>query len=201
MAELGLALIPLLTFAFATTSTPGPNNIMLVASGANFGFLKSLPHMLGIVLGIFILQIFIAFGLGNIFKHYPIIQTVLKIAGCIYLLYLAWKIVGTARHSVDKNIMKKPLSILDAGLFQFLNPKVWLMSITTMVSFTIEGELYFQSAILVASIMSAVMFISISIWTGVGTTIARFLYSDRAFKIFNWTMGGLIASCVFFILR
>jgi threonine/homoserine/homoserine lactone efflux protein len=189
--------LPLLMFAFTMSATPGPNNIMLTASGANFGFVRTIPHMLGISSGFFSLIALCALGLGALFTQYPPLQTALKVLGSAYLLYLAWR-VATARPKVagDAHAEARPLTFWQAAAFQYANPKAWVMAIGAVSTFTFTGERYAASAALVAVVSALVNLPSISLWAGCGVAIGRVLRSEAAWRAFNLTMGLLTASCV-----
>jgi threonine/homoserine/homoserine lactone efflux protein len=138
-------LLTIASFAFVTSATPGPNNIMLTASGANFGFVKTLPHISGIVAGVALLNLCIGLGLGALFQQFPIVQQVLKIAGSVYLLWLAFKLLGFSYISDEGDINAKPLSFVQALSFQYINPKAWVMVISANASFSLSGEQYWMS--------------------------------------------------------
>ncbi|MBU3914584.1 LysE family translocator, partial [bacterium] len=178
---------------------PGPNNIMLTASGANFGFRRTIPHIFGICFGVECLMLVVALGLNMLFQLFPQAQVFLKIGGSAYLIFLAWKIGSSkkASHSKDGSA---PLTFFQAAFFQLLNPKVMMMAVTAMSTFTLEGEQYLFSAFVVIVVFLLVCIPSISIWAVFGTTIGRVLKSDRSFRIFNLSMGGLTASSVVLIL-
>ncbi len=197
--ELLNAVYPFLGFALATSITPGPNNIMLAASGANYGYLKAIPHLLGIVAGFFVLMIALAFGLGVLFQTNDWLHTFLKYAGAAYLLYLAWIIA--ASKPLQSDFGGNKITFWKAALFQFLNPKVWGMSLTAMTSFTLPGNLYNASAILIASVFVVVYVACGSLWIFSGVAIKNFLKKDgRFYTIFNVAMGMLLAATVFMIV-
>lgn len=187
-------------FAAVMTGTPGPNNVMLTASGANFGYRQSIPHFVGIGIGLVTLIILSAAGLGVVFQTYPVIQQGLKILGCSYLLYLAWKI-ATAQPMVitEPEKQSRPMSWHAAALFQFLNPKAWVMSITAVGSFTYSGEQYWLSVVVIAVTFMCVQMPCSSVWVSFGSFIRRWLSSPTSWRRFNWIMGGLTAACVGFI--
>lgn len=186
-------------FATVSSGTPGPNNVMLTASGANFGYWRTLPHMIGIVLGIFVLNLLVASGLGALFQRYPEVQLALKAAASGYLIYLAWKIATAPCANFEKAQQAKPLSLIGGALFQFLNPKAWMMTITAIGSFTLTGDQYWLSVLWVATIFLLMGFPCISLWAAFGTVVGRFLSSPKAWRCFNWLMGGLTAACLLFI--
>ena len=192
-------IIPLLTFALISCITPGPNNMMLTASGANFGFKQTVPHILGVTSGLIGLMIVAALGLGALFMGIPRLQSILKVMGAGYLFYLAWKI-ATAKPSGSHASTQKPFSFIQAAAFQFLNPKALMMTVTAMSTFTLTGDLYLSSTILVTSVFAVICIPSISIWAGFGTVLGRLLKNNRVFRLFNLTMGGLTAGTVILII-
>lgn len=193
-------LLALALFALSTAGTPGPNNLMLTASGASYGFVKSIPHMAGILIGFAVLLLSVAAGLGSIFQIWPFTHTVLKILGTAYLFYLAWKIANAGDSSDTKNKNAKPLTTLQAAGFQFVNPKAWIMCITAISTFTKDGEQYAVSAALIIATYSLVMINTLPIWTLFGKLIAQKLKTQRARIHFNYMMGGLTAASVLMIV-
>ncbi len=196
--ELLAFVLPVSLFAFTMSATPGPNNVMLTASGANYGFRRTLPHMFGISIGFFSLISLVALGLGAVFTAYPLLQTALKVVGSVYLVYLGWRIAtarpGGARSNGERS--SRPLTFLEAFAFQYANPKAWVMAISAVSTFTVDGERYAVSAAAVAATCSLVNLPSISLWAGFGTAIGRLLHSRRAWRVFNLTMGALTVACV-----
>ncbi len=137
--ELSLFL-SLLGFLWVAAVTPGPNNMLLTTSGANFGFMKTIPLMLGIMFGMQIMLLLVAFGVGNLIILYPALHMLLKIAGSAYLLWLAWKITTAAYESLEvKNQPEKTLPLWQGALLQLVNPKAWLMSLGAVASFSLVG--------------------------------------------------------------
>ncbi|BCL68345.1 lysine transporter LysE [Vibrio nigripulchritudo] len=186
-------------FAVVMTGTPGPNNVMLTASGANFGYRRTVPHFVGIGTGLLSQMILIAAGLGVVFERYPEVQQVLRIASSAYLLYLAWRI-GTAMPPEKSNDNdSKPMTLFEAALFQYLNPKAWIMSLTAVGSFSFTGDQFWWSVIAMGMIFWLVQLHTSSVWVGFGTLIRRWLSSVTAWRRFNVVMGLLTASCVVFI--
>ncbi|GAA0785259.1 Threonine/homoserine/homoserine lactone efflux protein [Marinobacterium sediminicola] len=198
--ELVALIAPVILFAFTMTATPGPNNMMLTASGANFGFRKTLPHIVGVMLGCVGLMTAVALGLGHIFTTWPILQSVLKVVGSAYLLWLAWKIATAAPPSAKSASEAKPLSVMQAAAFQFANPKAWIMAISGVASFTLAGDGYLLSAALLIGLMALVTIPAISMWAGFGVAVGRMLKTARHWRVFNLSMGGLTAACVVLIL-
>ncbi|RWR02487.1 alcohol dehydrogenase [[Pantoea] beijingensis] len=197
--ELSLFL-SMLGFLWVAAITPGPNNMLLTASGANFGFLRSLPLMVGIMLGMQVMLLLVAFGVGGLILLYPALHLILKIAGSLYLLWLAWKI-GTAAYEtleVDAG-PQNPMPFWQGGLLQLINPKAWLMALGAVASFSLAGEAWRASVIAISIGMVLVNAVAGVIWLGFGTLIGRILRSRRAWTIFNVSMGLLTAACVLLI--
>ena len=192
-------ILPLLTFTLVSCITPGPNNMMLTASGANFGFKRTIPHILGVVSGLVGLVVVVAMGLGALFLGFPRLQMVLKMFGAAYLFYLAWKI-ATTKSVGSQESGKKPFSFYQAATFQFLNPKALMMTVTALSTFTLSGEAYSASAVMVITTFAVICVPSISVWAGFGTMLGRWLKSERVFRLFNLTMGGLTAGTVVLII-
>ena len=192
-------LLPAALFMVSMTITPGPNNVMLTASGANYGFLRTLPHLFGILGGCFVLFASIALGLGVVFERYPVVQGGLKLVGSLYLLYLAWQI-ATAPPPDLRVGDARPLSFVQAAAFQFANPKAWVMGIALMAGFLPDGGNPWVNALLLAGVAELVGLPCIALWAGFGTAIGRLLKSDRSWRVFNGVMGALTAACVVMIL-
>ncbi|KAA0013824.1 LysE family translocator [Billgrantia pellis] len=187
-------------YMISMTITPGPNNVMLTASGANYGFLRTLPHIFGIMGGCFLLFAGIALGLGLIFERYPAVQMTLRVLGSAYLLYLAWKIATAPPPDLRHRGEGRPLNFWQAAAFQFANPKAWVMGLALMAGFLPEGGDTMINALLLAGFAELVGFPCVALWAGFGMAISRWLHTPRAWRIFNGVMGGLTAACVIFIL-
>ncbi len=185
-------------FALITSITPGPNNIMLTASGANFGFKRTLPHVAGIICGMMLLNISVGVGLGTLFTQFPIVQQVLRVAGSAYLLYLAYKLLSfSSLGKVEDNA--KPFSLLEATAFQAINPKAWIMVISANASFSLTGDLYWWSVAMIVTLYAIIGTPSIMLWAGFGQFIKRYLGQPTILRLFNMTMATLTALCVVFI--
>jgi threonine/homoserine/homoserine lactone efflux protein len=163
--------LALLAFAFVSSITPGPNNFMLLASGVNFGFRRSLPHMLGIGAGFVALLLAVGFGLGAVLTAYPQLHLALKIAGGAYLLYLAWRIAMSRSMSARDGDAARPMTFLEATAFQWVNPKAWVMAVTAMAIYT-SPEAPFLTVILVAAAFGIVNLPCVSSWAAFGTAPA-----------------------------
>ncbi|RWF55800.1 MAG: LysE family translocator [Mesorhizobium sp.] len=194
------AFLALLVYAFVTSITPGPNNFMLLASGVNFGFAKTIPHMLGISIGFLVLLLAVGFGLGAVLTAFPALHTGLKIAGGVYLLYLAWKIAMSRSLSGKGEANARPMRFIDAAAFQWVNPKAWVMAITAMVVYAIP-EHPFLSVALISIAFTVVNLPSVSVWAGFGMALRRFLSNPVRLKWFNIAMGVLLAATLWPMLR
>lgn len=171
--------------------------MMLLASGVNFGFRRTVPHMFGIAFGFCVLLLCIGFGLGSLLSSYPALHTGLKIAGATYLVYLSWKIATARPTGADVSGDKAtPMSFLAAAAFQWVNPKAWMMAVTAMAVF-VTPEDPVTSVILVALAFTIVNFPSVSIWAGFGTGLSRFLTDVRMVIWFNRLMGLTLALSIY----
>jgi threonine/homoserine/homoserine lactone efflux protein len=183
-------LFALTLFAFVSSATPGPNNLMLMASGANFGFRRTVPHMFGIGIGFAFMIFCVGVGLMQVFDQFPILHTILKVVSVAYLLWLAWKIANATAPQGAKNTDAKPLTFLQAALFQWVNPKAWTMALTAITVYTEDQTA--RSVLIVSLAFGIVNFPSVSIWTVLGQQLARFLTSAARLRAFNWTMAMLL---------
>ncbi|WP_145583766.1 LysE family translocator [Yersinia thracica] len=187
-------------FLWVAAITPGPNNMLLTSAGANFGFMRSIWLMLGIMLGMQSMLLLVAFGVGGLILVYPSLHLILKILGSLYLLWLAWKIATSAYEKLETNVVPpKPLRLYQGWLLQFLNPKAWLMGLGSVASFSMAGAAYHHSILMISLGMFMVNLVAGIIWLGFGTLIGRLLRSRRAWFTFNISMGLLTAACVLLI--
>ncbi|WP_033792567.1 LysE family translocator [Pantoea septica] len=192
----------MLGFLWVAAITPGPNNMLLTASGANFGFCRTLPLMIGIMIGMQLMLLMVAFGVGGLILLYPALHLILKIAGSLYLLWLAWKIATAAYEELETgDAPPKPMPFWQGGLLQLINPKAWLMALGAIASFSLAGSAYLHSVAAISFGMFLVNLVAGIIWIGFGAMIGRILRSRRAWTIFNLTMGLLTAACVLLIWR
>ncbi|KPG97016.1 lysine transporter LysE [Pseudomonas sp. RIT-PI-q] len=186
-------------FALVTSITPGPNNTMLLASGVNFGFNRTIPHMLGITCGFFVLVVAVGFGLGAVFQTYPLLYTVLRYVGAAYLLYLAWKIAHSGPVSDSEAGESKPISYLGAAAFQWVNPKAWIMAIGAISTYTpMQG--YFTNVIVIAAVFALINLPSVSVWAACGTLLRNVLKDRRWLRLFNWGMAALLVVSLYPLL-
>ncbi|MDF7447351.1 LysE family translocator [Proteus mirabilis] len=184
--------LSLAIFSFVTSITPGPNNIMLLASGINFGLKRTMPHAIGVSLGFFVMLLAVGIGIGALIKSSPIIYNILKYLGALYLLWLAWK--TAISHSVEQNSNRQgsPLTLLEAALFQWINPKSWMMAISGITLYT-SPQYPYISMLLVTIIFTLINFPCVAIWATFGHSLRERLKNPKILKLFNFIMGGLLA--------
>ncbi|MFT4620105.1 MAG: threonine/homoserine/homoserine lactone efflux protein [Sulfitobacter sp.] len=187
-------IIGLIAYAFASSITPGPNNLMLMASGANFGWARTIPHALGVALGFVIMCIAIGIALVPVFEAFPVIYTVMKVASVAFLIWLAWKIANAAPPA-DAPENAKPLTFLQAAAFQWVNPKAVGMAITTITAYTYENSAL--AVILAACIFGMVNLPSVSTWVLIGTQLKRVLTNHARLRAFNWTCAALLLATIY----
>ena len=182
--------LALLLFAFVSSITPGPNNTMVLASGVNFGVRRSIPHMLGIGCGFTLMVAIVGLGLGRIFAAYPGIYTAMKIAGGAYMLWLAWKIAHAGPMGEAKTA-GKPMTFIQAALFQWVNPKGWVMAITANATYSMVGQPVL-SAFIVAGSFAMMSVPSNLTWVVFGSLLRTILSDAKTLRIFNVTMAVLL---------
>jgi len=182
-------------FAIVTSITPGPNNIMLTATGANVGIRRGLPHMFGVALGFALMLFLVAAGAGTALLANPGAMRVLRIVGIVVLLWLAWKIATAGRGA--EGAQERPIGFLGAAAFQWVNPKAWLICAGAVGSFLQTDA---PSALPQAALFAAIFVVAgipcMMVWLGFGAAMQRVLTSDRAFRNFNIFMGVLLAATV-----
>ena len=187
-------LTALAVFAFVAAATPGPNNLMLMASGANFGFRRTLPHMLGVGIGFVAMIVLVGVGLVGMFQRYPEAQTALKIISVAYLLFLAWKI-ATAAPPDERGEAGSPISFLQAAAFQWVNPKAWTMVLSAVVAYAPSQS--FAAVVMVAGVFAVVTFPSVTVWTVMGQELRRFLTDHRRLRAFNIFMAAILVASLY----
>lgn len=185
--------LALLTLALIAAWTPGPNNLMLASSGANFGLRRTLPHICGVAFGFPIMIFVVATGLGAIIAASAALQDVMRWAGAGLLLWFAWRIATSGR--AQDQSRTRPLSFLEAAGFQWVNPKAWAMAMATTAQFVTGLSVIVESLLCALAYVMAGLGSSI-VWAGFGIWIKRLLSTDQRLKIFNISMGLLIASFV-----
>nr|AIA14268.1 LysE type translocator [uncultured bacterium] len=181
------SLLPLALFAFVSSITPGPNNIMLTSSGILFGFQRSIPHMLGITFGFGVMLALCAAGVGSLVLAVPAIHIVLKVLGSTYLVYLAWNLRGMAFRQDGKQ-HARPMSFMGAALFQFANPKAWVMAVTGASAFLPLMQPVWFAIALFCLVFCTVNLPCIGIWAGTGAVLRRYLAEPRWQRLFCLVM-------------
>ena len=189
----------LIVYYFVMFATPGPNNAMLTASGMKFGFLRTLPHILGIPLGHFIQITLVCYGLGTVFVKFPQIQFYMKFLCFLYLIYLSWKMLGSI--SVVKKETGRPLKFYEASLFQFINPKAWTVAIAAVSGFFPSQENFFLATMFLAATAPFVCIPSISLWVLFGNTLRIFVSNTKTKKIIEYILALLLILTGVFILK
>ncbi|NDW53947.1 LysE family translocator [Aliiroseovarius sp. PrR006] len=187
-------LFALVAFAFVSSITPGPNNLMLMASGANFGFARTIPHMLGVALGFTLMVVLVGAGLMQLFDLYPVSYTILKAGSVVYLLWLAWKIARASEPGTG-TAGGTPMTFLQASAFQWVNPKAWAMALTAISAYAPTRDM--GAVLLVAVIFGAVNLPSVSTWTVLGQKIRVILTNPARLRAFNITMALLLVATLF----
>lgn len=186
--------LALLGFAFVTSVTPGPNNMMLLASGVNFGFRRTVPHMLGISAGHSLMVFLVGMGLAGLFKAWPQALTGLKLASVAYMLWLAWKIAHAAAPG-EGPARPQPMTFLQAAAFQWVNPKAWAMALGAVAAYVTMPST--AAYLAVAGTFCLVNLPSVSLWAVAGQGLRRWLDDPRRLRLFNWTMAVLLVASLY----
>jgi threonine/homoserine/homoserine lactone efflux protein len=189
----------LIVFVVVTLFTPGPNNAMLMASGLNFGFRRGLPHLWGVALGFAVMVLAVGIGLGAVFQAYPAVYAVLKYAGALYLLYLAWQIATASAVEESGDARGRPIGFLEAAAFQWLNPKGWVMAVGAVSAYAAVAQFPFNVA-LIAFLFGSLGILSSATWLGFGTGLKGLLTSPRAVHTVNIAMALLLVASLWPIL-
>ncbi len=194
-------LLALALYAFVSSITPGPNNMMLLASGANHGMLRSIPYMLGVGLGFVLMLVLVGLGVGQIILANATLYLGLKIFSVAYLLWLAWRIANSgpiARDGETRSV--RPFRFIEAALFQWVNPKAWAMALTAAATFT-RPESYLASIAWIAIVFGAINIPCISVWTGFGVALRPLLQDPVRVRLFNGLMALLLIASIVPTLR
>lgn len=183
--------LPLFAFTMVMIGTPGPNNLMLMSAGANFGFRRSIPHILGISVGCQVLLFAIALGLGQLLEVYPQAALVLKVCGGAFLVYMAYQLARPRKSKLEVDKEIKPLTFIQAALFQWVNPKAWLMLVTVVSTFS-NREHYLVSVLTMAIIFFLMGIPLISAWNIGGVALKGWLQQGQRLVRFNQAMAALL---------
>lgn len=191
----GALLWALVIFCFVSSITPGPNNLMLMTSGVNFGVRRTLPHMFGIALGFTLMVVLVGLGLAGIFARFPVLLVAMKWVGAAYMVYLAVKL-ATAAPLKPTGASGDPMTFLQAAAFQWVNPKAWIMALTGVATYTDPGD-YTRTVLLVALVFGIVNLPCIASWALFGTALRHALQRPAVLRAFNWTMGALLIASLY----
>ncbi|MCB1490082.1 MAG: LysE family translocator [Bauldia sp.] len=188
-------------FALVTLFTPGPNNIMLMTSGLNYGLRRALPHLFGVAIGFGAMVLGVGIGLGAVFETYPALYPVIKYVGVAYLLYLAWVIATASPHDDQAGVVTegRPISFLQAAAFQWVNPKAWVMAVGAVATYAAIARFPFNMAI-IAGVFASFGIVSSWTWIMFGSVLRRFLRTARAVRLFNIAMGVLLVVSILPVL-
>ena len=190
-ATLTTLIASFLPFAISMSFTPGPNNLMIANAGARFGFVRSIPHQAGIIVGFAAMNLLVGFGVAGLITAVPALYKAMKYASIAYLLYLAWH-VATAESAGGGPEASKPMTLIQAALFQCVNPKAWIMSLGAVTTYTsLQQDLRVQ-ILTIAIIFALVGIASTSTWSLFGQMIRRYLTTVRRRVAFNWSMAALL---------
>jgi len=185
------------TFTMSTVMSPGPNNIMLLSSGLTFGYKKTIPLMFGIILGFPLMVLVIGLGLGALFEKFPLVLKVLKIVGILYLFWMAYKIArNTSSYEIDENNQNKSFTFIQSALFQWVNPKAWIMAITSISVFVSSNENSMFQVIIIAFIYCLSLCISSNTWAFGGILLKKFIRNAKSVQKINIVMALLLVASV-----
>ncbi len=193
-------LISVALFAISSSVTPGPNNIMVMTSGLNFGIRRSMPLLIGICVGFTAMLLLVGLGFGQLFTLFPQLSLVIKIIGTAYLLYLAWLIARSSNVGVtDQQV--KPIGFIKGALFQWVNAKAWVVSIGAISAFTTMGESFFSQNMTIATTFFIISFPCVGIWLMFGSMLRQFLDNAAYLRWFNITMSLLLVGSVLPVVK
>lgn len=190
---------PLSLFAFVSSVTPGPSNMMLLSSGLNFGVRRTIPHALGVALGFTLMVAVVGLGLAGLFTRFPVLLVAMKGVGAAYMVFLACKLARAAPLH-EKAAAGRPLTFLQAAAFQWVNPKAWIMALTAIATYTMP-ERYVVTVLIVSLVFGAVNLPTVSSWVVFGSALRRTLGDPGRLRAFNWTMAALLIASLYPALR
>ena len=192
-------LLALTVFAAVSSGTPGPNNLMILTSGVNFGMKRSLPHLMGITLGFCFMIFCVGMGLQTMFAAMPQLEIVLRYVGTAYLLWLAWKIANSGPVGEGKATGARPMGFGAAAAFQWVNPKAWFMAISAITTYasTAGGGSKLAQVLLVVMVFGIINLPLVACWGWFGSAMRRFLQDPKNLKMFNITMAVLLVASLY----
>ena len=186
-------------FAFVASATPGPNNLMLLASGVNFGFQRTIPHMLGVALGFTFMIVAVGLGISQLFAAEPRLYVVLKWVSSAYMLWLAWKIANSGPVATSASAGAAPMTFLHAAMFQWVNPKAWAMALTGAAVYTVPTN-YLPSLLVMALVFGLINLPTITCWAAFGVRMRGVLQDPARVRVFNYTMAVLLVASLIPVL-
>ncbi|MET0406767.1 MAG: LysE family translocator [Hyphomicrobium sp.] len=192
--------LSLIAFAFVSAMTPGPNNTMLLTSGVNFGFNRTWPHMLGVTVGFAIMIVAVGLGVGQVFTAFPSLYRALRIASIAYLVWLAWRIASAGATDPIVGDKARPMTFLEAALFQWVNPKAWMVCLSVAANYVSPQELWWDLTVLTV-VFLIVSLISTTSWALFGTSLRVFLQDPKSMRIFNVCMAVALLASLWPIVR
>jgi len=187
-------------FGLSAGITPGPNNIMLMTSGMNFGIKKSIPHVLGVTFGFPIMVILIGLGFSIVFEQYPILHEIIKVLGVVYLLYLSWLIASASPDTLEGE-KSKPFTFLQAALFQWVNPKAWVVATSSISAYTVLNDNIYWQILMIAGVFFFAALFTASTWLVFGKGIKQILQSAKQQRAFNIAMALLLVASVLPVIK
>ena len=187
-------------FGLSAGITPGPNNIMLMTSGMNFGIKKSIPHVLGVTFGFPIMVILIGLGFSIVFEQYPILHEVIKVLGVVYLLYLSWLIASASPDTLEGEKSKR-FTFLQAALFQWVNPKAWVVATSSISAYTVLNDNIYWQILMIAGVFFFAALFTASTWLVFGKGIKQILQSAKQQRAFNIAMALLLVASVLPVIK
>ena len=187
--------LALLLFVAVTAYTPGPNNTLMMASGMNNGFKATFPMAMGVAFGFPLMIACVGLGLGKVFELYPALYTALRYAGAAYMLWLAWKIANAGSANADNTNTAKPLSFLQMAMFQWINPKGWIMAVTALSTYTIPGNYSVGAAVIVFTYV-VMGLTSASAWALFGASLRHVMSDERYYKTINWALAATLVASI-----
>ena len=188
-------LFAVVLFAVSSSVTPGPNNIMVMTSGLNFGIKKSLPLLTGICVGFTVMLLLVGLGFSQLFEIFPHLHFIIKCIGVLYLLYLAY-LIASSVEDVESGKPSRPFSFMKGALFQWVNAKAWVVATGALAAFTTVGANFFSQNVMIALTFFVVSFPCVGVWLVFGSLLKTALNSSRSRIIFNFTMSGLLVLSV-----
>ena len=197
------ALLALASFAFVSSITPGPNNLMLLYSGARFGFNKTIPHWMGINIGFVVMIILCCLGIATLFFKLPMAQTALKVLGCAYMLWLAYKLFINGALPNDAALDKsnarkdsaKPLTFMQAAMFQYVNPKAWMMGLTVPAAYLPNNGHIVINTLVASVFFTVVNLVCCGMWVQGGVTLQQLMHKPKLAQWINWIIVAMTIYC------